>query len=512
MEAVVMELRDGKAAVLTMEGSFEKIDDKGYTVGQKLEVNESMFINASAEVIDFSKRKPKMTVAKRAMRKMQIAAAIVFIVVTGGVVSYATPCTTVSMDVNPSISLSLNIYDRVIKVDAYNDDGTEIVSAVKDDVRGHNLDYAVGEVLDALSKGNYINDSDTDFVATVSSHFQKEDRAKDMIERSVNRWNKRSFDASSDASVALEYIEPTPDIIKEAKEKNVSPGKLSIVKEAEKADTNESYSEDEWLNKSVREINEVRHPEDEVNRPSNVTNNQNDVKDSSSRIADRPQPFDRNMNYKNAYNPSNATKRNEAENDRNFVPNDRANNKINDNNSINKKNANDKADDSNNNKVDDSNNNNKTDNTNKADDSNKTNKNKNDDRNKAEDKNNTNQEDKKKADNDNKSDMTNDVDNKDENNDNRDDINNKTNADDNPANKDNGVNPDDNSNPNSNPNADTKMDPNANLDPNLNPNADPNANANPSANQANEGQMDNANGNLTLTAYSETASMDAVES
>ncbi len=54
--------------------------------------------------------------------------AAVAIIVFGGI--YFTPVSYISIDINPSIELSINTFDRVIGVSASNEDGEEIVNSV----------------------------------------------------------------------------------------------------------------------------------------------------------------------------------------------------------------------------------------------------------------------------------------------------------------------------------------------------------------------------------------------
>ncbi len=271
MNAVVMELKDGKAAVLTAEGNFECIKDLGYTVGQKIDVDASAFAKADVVSFDAYKGRKKRSVTRRIAA---VAAVFVAIVTASLVTSYAVPCTVVTMDINPSISLSLNVYDKVISVDAYNDDGANIASSIKSRAKGRGLDYAVGIALDALRDGSYIDGEDTDIVTSVNSRFKKPDGAEKVMARAVDDWNKNAMD-DMDVSVALECIDVPSDVAKEAREKKVSPAKLAIVREVKAKKPPKEFDEDVWMKKSVKEINEVRRPQP----PSNQTNT---VKKSST--------------------------------------------------------------------------------------------------------------------------------------------------------------------------------------------------------------------------------------
>ena len=284
MNAVVMELKDGKAAVLTAEGNFECIKDSGYTVGQKIDVDASAFAKADVVSLDAYKGRKKRSVTRRIAA---VAAVFVAIVTASLVTSYAVPCTVVTMDINPSISLSLNVYDKVISVDAYNDDGANIASSIKSRAKGRGLDYAVGIALDALRDGSYIDGEDTDIVTSVNSRFKKPDGAEKVMARAVDDWNKNAMD-DMDVSVALECIDVPSDVAKEAREKKVSPAKLAIVREVKAKKPPKEFNEDEWMKKSVKEINEVRRPQP----PSNQTNTVKKSSTDKTKYYDEDDDFD----------------------------------------------------------------------------------------------------------------------------------------------------------------------------------------------------------------------------
>lgn len=75
----------------------------------------------------------------RARRVPAVAVCVLTLVlIIGGYFSYSIPVAAVSIDVNPSIELQINLYDRVINVKGYNDDGDAMV----DQLSVKNMDYA----------------------------------------------------------------------------------------------------------------------------------------------------------------------------------------------------------------------------------------------------------------------------------------------------------------------------------------------------------------------------------
>ena len=79
----------------------------------------------------------RQAVARRAARRhrpirrlgIALAAAACAVVLAGGWL-YATPTVQISIDINPSLELGINRFDRVISVEGWNDDGTALAQTV----------------------------------------------------------------------------------------------------------------------------------------------------------------------------------------------------------------------------------------------------------------------------------------------------------------------------------------------------------------------------------------------
>lgn len=96
----------------------------------------------------------RAAVARRARRQRSPArpvrlalatAACAAVVVLGGGWLYLTPTAHISIDVNPSLELGINLFDRVISVQGWNDDGTALAETV--DVKNLTYTEAVETIL-----------------------------------------------------------------------------------------------------------------------------------------------------------------------------------------------------------------------------------------------------------------------------------------------------------------------------------------------------------------------------
>lgn len=77
-----------------------------------------------------------------------------------------SPASYISIDVNPSIELVLNTFDRVITAEAYNDDGAEIINSI--DIKGKKYTDAVDILLTSAELSPYLTD-DAELSFTVVS-------------------------------------------------------------------------------------------------------------------------------------------------------------------------------------------------------------------------------------------------------------------------------------------------------------------------------------------------------
>lgn len=72
------------------------------------------------------KQRTQKTLVFRRFREMIAAAAVLAAVFIGGLAYYQMPVNYVSLDINPSLELGVNAFDRVVAVEAFNGDGLQL--------------------------------------------------------------------------------------------------------------------------------------------------------------------------------------------------------------------------------------------------------------------------------------------------------------------------------------------------------------------------------------------------
>ncbi len=220
MKAVVLEVKNKTAAVLREDGVI-------VTTRQKCAVGET--IELKAQIVTFSK-----TVA----RSLTAAAAVAILFLSGGLYTYQnlTACSYVSLDFNPSLEWVLNRQNRVLRVEACNEDAESIVRTLtKDKIRNLTVTEALDAACQVLQDEGYVSEDETAYIlvniasdsetriesltAQVASVFesQEDEITYVLTDSTVDQRNEaRSLGISSGRYQEIQIIEQGPDAEKTA--------------------------------------------------------------------------------------------------------------------------------------------------------------------------------------------------------------------------------------------------------------------------------------------------------
>lgn len=245
MKAAVVEIHKKNAILLTVNGCIVKRQNKNYRIGQEV------------ELIMENRNKYKKIAA--------FAAAACFILVVGaGFLTYYTPSTYVSFDVNPSIEYTVNIYNRVISANGVNDDGSKIINEINlDNLKNKTIDTAISMTVDEAAKQGYLkNDGSGIAITTSSDNVQTADKLAQNLENAANEaCEKNNLERVAFAEAVGK------ERVAEARELGVTPGKLNLVEKLkESAADPDSIDLNEWLDKSVKDIMAKTKENKEQNR------------------------------------------------------------------------------------------------------------------------------------------------------------------------------------------------------------------------------------------------------
>lgn len=154
---MIMALDSRYATVLTPDGQFLKVKKP----------SEPCFIGDeiafTAQTWSWSAAVSRAAAAFR--RPVLQGAVAMSALLFAGLGSWAYPMGHVYMDVNPSISLTYNVYHRVIGTESFNEDGQKIISAIN--IYGKTLEDSVAESLRVMDQQGYVKSGEAEISGVI---------------------------------------------------------------------------------------------------------------------------------------------------------------------------------------------------------------------------------------------------------------------------------------------------------------------------------------------------------
>lgn len=150
---------------------------------------------------------------KPAFRRTAAAVCMICVLVLGieGYLWIQTPVSYISIDVNPSIELALNRFNRVVSAEAYNEEAEEILKGLS--LKWKNYTEAMEEIVDGKEMNVYLTDG-SELVFTVATDGGQNEELTSEIEEYCGNTGRKCHSYNADA-----------DIVDEAHENGLSVGK-----------------------------------------------------------------------------------------------------------------------------------------------------------------------------------------------------------------------------------------------------------------------------------------------
>ncbi len=275
MKGIVLEIKDKHAIVLSKNGEFIKVPSmSNLDVGSEIDINE-------IKSISFRK------VSKIA----SIAAIFIFVIgMSLGVYSYYIPYTYIDVDINPSIEITANMYNRILNVEGINEDGKNLING--DIPKYKNLNEGIEKILDRAIKEGYIREEyDNAVMFTVSG--KNEVKTKELSEKVQNVAEIRIKNSNNKSQIIIENV--TVEEREEARNLGVSPGKLILSEKL--INLNPEINVDEVIDLPVRDI--VKSIKEESNKKVK------EEKEDKDRDKDRKIEVDKNTKVEDDFNMNN---------------------------------------------------------------------------------------------------------------------------------------------------------------------------------------------------------------
>lgn len=197
----------------------------------------------------------------------------IFMLISGikGYSIYFDAVSFLSIDINPSIELSLNRFDRVIDSKAYNPDGKLILDNVN--IKNKNYD----EALEILMKSQIL-DSYIDNNSYISFTVQSNDSKKEPVILNEVQ-NYANFISSHHQGIHVECSQVNSEIRQQATDYGISVGKYKAILELQQIDPNVTV--DQCRHKSMGELKNYIYEYKNLDIQQNLNpDNQNNPSDN----------------------------------------------------------------------------------------------------------------------------------------------------------------------------------------------------------------------------------------
>lgn len=219
---------------------------------------------------------------------VRVAAGFMGIVVATGM-SWAIPVGQVYMDVNPSLGLSYNIYERVIGVEGFNADGETIKEGLS--VYGKSIEESVEATLTLMDEKGYVKDQQADVILGYTTENEKvKTAAVKAVTAVVEKVEK---------SIAVAEVAINGDDQSKAKTAKTSPIQAALAKKEAKPVVDEKLKaiQKKLLNQQ-KQIEQLKQKSENLEKPKvkEVEVKQEKDKDKDKDIEKKK---DKNLKQKN---------------------------------------------------------------------------------------------------------------------------------------------------------------------------------------------------------------------
>lgn len=182
-----------------------------------------------------------------------LAAALLLVVGAGfGWNTYQTNyavASTVSLDVNPSIEITVNQKERVLDVNALNEDGEKILADM--DFEGSDIDVTVNAIIGSMVRNGYLNElSNSILVSVDSKDTEKSTALQNKLAKEVNALLQTD---TFTGAVISQTVNRDNDLNALAEKYNISAGKAKLIQRIVAQNTR--YAFEDLVTLSINELN-----------------------------------------------------------------------------------------------------------------------------------------------------------------------------------------------------------------------------------------------------------------
>ncbi len=205
MKATVVQI-DGKYAVLLQEdGSFMKMKIMNLKIGDVVNKKDKNVLN---------------------MKKFgsMIAAALFAVLIGGGLYTYGAPFYNVSLDVNPGIMMEVNMFNRVISLEAVNVDAEEVLNGLE--LENKDIEDAMSQAVERISELGYFDEKGGNILISTTAKIEK--NAIQVAEKLETKVKEEIAENEMDVEVSSKVI--GYEMVEAARKiEGMTPGKYNLI-------------------------------------------------------------------------------------------------------------------------------------------------------------------------------------------------------------------------------------------------------------------------------------------
>lgn len=108
-----------------------------------------------------------------------LASVLILLFCGGGYLTYFTATSSISVDVNPSIELGINRFDKVVSVTGYNDDGNALAQSLN--IRFLNYEEAIDQILSNEDMEKYMSENQFVSITVIGKSEEKKEEILDSV-------------------------------------------------------------------------------------------------------------------------------------------------------------------------------------------------------------------------------------------------------------------------------------------------------------------------------------------
>jgi len=218
----------------------------------------------------------KNNVRRLYSKNLMVASLVVcMLMLTGfakGYQYYQTPVSYLDVDINPSIELGINGWNRIISADGYNGQGERILEITN--VLNKEVETGVKDIVEAADEQGFFAKEGGGAVALTSLVDDREE-AKELTDNSKKAIEEYTSEHEIDIEVVTEHV--ALERRDKAKEIGLSAGKLNLIQKLQALDAKVAVEEYKDVSvkeimKSIRELKKIEKETLQIDHPEQADN------------------------------------------------------------------------------------------------------------------------------------------------------------------------------------------------------------------------------------------------